>query len=427
MIRRLLTVALAAALTLAPVAAHAVTGTPMPYVKLQFFDSSGLVCNGCKLYTYAAGTSTPLATYTTAALSVANTNPVILDSAGRASVFLSATSYKFVLDSAADVTIWTMDNIGAVPFVNTDLDIPGTAGEALTAGNVVYLSDGSGGCGATAGRWYKADADLTCSSTTAQAVGFIPTDIASAASGSIRLSGRLTGLAGLSTGSVYYVSATAGAITSSAPTNSRPVAVSDSTTSIVISSGTTPAPASSTQAGIIALAAQDLGTGRKTVQAGSSSSRATVGGLILGPYITDLTTTGTGANDSIAAVPSIPANTLTTAGDVLTAVYYGTHSANANNLTWTFILGGTTIDTATVTPAGVGDWRLTIEIHMRTTTTQKIVMQLDYSDGGGPTHATSTSVTAGTKDLTTALTFNVQMTNAVAGTMTFNGAYFRLN
>ena len=49
----------------------------------QFFDDSGNPLTGGKVYTYAAGTTTPAATYTTSAGTVANTNPIILDAAGR--------------------------------------------------------------------------------------------------------------------------------------------------------------------------------------------------------------------------------------------------------------------------------------------------------------------------------------------------------
>lgn len=46
-------------------------------------DSNGLAMSGAKLHTYVPGTTTNKAAYTTAALNVAHTNPVIADSAGR--------------------------------------------------------------------------------------------------------------------------------------------------------------------------------------------------------------------------------------------------------------------------------------------------------------------------------------------------------
>lgn len=79
--------------------------------KLQFFDNNGNPLVAGKLYTYEAGTTTPLATYTDASATTPNTNPVILDSRGEANVWLTASSYKFVLKDASDVTIWTVDNV----------------------------------------------------------------------------------------------------------------------------------------------------------------------------------------------------------------------------------------------------------------------------------------------------------------------------
>jgi len=83
--------------------------TPTP--KMQFFAASGAPLAGGKLYTYAAGTTTPLATYTDDTGATANTNPIILDSRGEASIWLSGDPYKFKLTDANDVEIWTVDDI----------------------------------------------------------------------------------------------------------------------------------------------------------------------------------------------------------------------------------------------------------------------------------------------------------------------------
>ena len=66
---------------------------------------------GGKLYTYAAGTTTPLATYTDDSGATPNTNPIILNSRGEASVWLGTAAYKFKLTDATNVEIWTVDNI----------------------------------------------------------------------------------------------------------------------------------------------------------------------------------------------------------------------------------------------------------------------------------------------------------------------------
>jgi len=83
-----------------------------PQPKAQFFDASGTPLVGGKVFTYAAGTTTPLATYTDASAATPNTNPVILDSRGECNLWFStATSYKVVLKNATDELQWTVDNI----------------------------------------------------------------------------------------------------------------------------------------------------------------------------------------------------------------------------------------------------------------------------------------------------------------------------
>lgn len=81
-------------------------------VLLQLFDNYGEILAGGKVYTYEAGTSTPLATYTDLAGAVPNANPVILDSAGRASIRLTdGVAYKYIVTDSDDVTIQTQDNV----------------------------------------------------------------------------------------------------------------------------------------------------------------------------------------------------------------------------------------------------------------------------------------------------------------------------
>lgn len=93
------------------------TGQVMPPPKFTAYDANGDPCNGCKLFAYVAGTTTKQDTYTSSTLGTPNANPVVLDSAGRATVFLDSTdSYKFVLAPASDTDppaapIWTVDNV----------------------------------------------------------------------------------------------------------------------------------------------------------------------------------------------------------------------------------------------------------------------------------------------------------------------------
>jgi hypothetical protein len=83
----------------------------------QFFDDNGNPLTGGKVYTYAAGTTTPLATYTTSAGTVANTNPIILDAAGRTANetwLVAGTLYKFIVKTSADVLVGTYDGLPAI-------------------------------------------------------------------------------------------------------------------------------------------------------------------------------------------------------------------------------------------------------------------------------------------------------------------------
>lgn len=91
----------------------------------QFFDSNGDPYSGALLFVYLAGSSTRATTYNSSAGSVANTNPLVLDSAGRlqAEVWVTTgSSYKLVLAASGDgdsITnpsspIWTEDNITGI-------------------------------------------------------------------------------------------------------------------------------------------------------------------------------------------------------------------------------------------------------------------------------------------------------------------------
>jgi hypothetical protein len=80
----------------------------------QLFDNLGDVLAGGFIHTYAAGTVTPLATFTDAGGLSSNVNPVELDSAGRADIWLTpGSSYKFVLTDSAGNILETVDGIVA--------------------------------------------------------------------------------------------------------------------------------------------------------------------------------------------------------------------------------------------------------------------------------------------------------------------------
>lgn len=116
--------------------------------KAQFFDSVGAPLVLGKVYTYSTGTSTPLATYTDSGAGTQNSNPVILDPRGEADIWLDTTlTYRFILATAADVPIWTVDGIrafdntsGSISFIRSDTGATST--DLQTRGRlVVYAND----------------------------------------------------------------------------------------------------------------------------------------------------------------------------------------------------------------------------------------------------------------------------------------------
>lgn len=94
--------------------------TLLPNIFPQYFDDDGTPLAGGKIYTYTAGTSTPKETYTDEDAATPNANPVILDAGGRATIYIGAGAYKFILKDADDNTIDTIDDIEAVEDVSVD-------------------------------------------------------------------------------------------------------------------------------------------------------------------------------------------------------------------------------------------------------------------------------------------------------------------
>ena len=80
----------------------------------QFFDNNGVPLAGGLIYTYQAGSSTPLVTYTDNGGTTANANPIVLDSSGRVPNeiwLLNGYSYKFIITSASGTSLITLDNL----------------------------------------------------------------------------------------------------------------------------------------------------------------------------------------------------------------------------------------------------------------------------------------------------------------------------
>jgi len=124
-----------------------------PVARQRFFDDNGYPLAGGLLHTYAAGTTTPLATYTDQDAGDENENPIELDSEGYADIYIGTSSYKFRLTDSLGNEIWTKDNI-RLPVVDSGFSTGDVKISIKTVADSgwVLMNDttiGSSGSGAT--------------------------------------------------------------------------------------------------------------------------------------------------------------------------------------------------------------------------------------------------------------------------------------
>ncbi len=135
--------------------------TPAP--QFQPLSNSGAILPGAKLCTYSAGTTTPATTYSDAA-GTTNTNPITLNSAGRATIFVSSSAYKFILYNQGTgntcngfpvgALIWSVDNIrdyGLVAIEAGTLSGTGAANKCARWTGTTTLGASSVDCGTISG------------------------------------------------------------------------------------------------------------------------------------------------------------------------------------------------------------------------------------------------------------------------------------
>jgi hypothetical protein len=102
---------------------------------------TGLPLSGGLIYTYQAGSTTPLATYTTVNGNIANTNPIVLNPDGRtpSEIWLqSGYSYKFQIETSLGVVVQTLDNIYGIP------QSSGSGGSSIPSGCIIIWSGAIG-------------------------------------------------------------------------------------------------------------------------------------------------------------------------------------------------------------------------------------------------------------------------------------------
>lgn len=114
----------------------------------QFFTTTGLPLAGGLIYTYQAGSSTPLATYSDNGGVYANTNPIVLGTDGRPQTEIWLTygyNYKFVLQDSSYNTIQTYDNIYGI------IGVAPTSQASIPSGLIAIWS---GAVGSIPSGWY---------------------------------------------------------------------------------------------------------------------------------------------------------------------------------------------------------------------------------------------------------------------------------
>ena len=114
-----------------------------PFFATQFFDSDGDPLSGGLLYTYDSGTTDAQTTYEDQAGATPNTNPIVLDAAGRCDLWLDPTlEYTLLLKTAGGVTVDSWDDVvGAASGSGLVTSVQGLTGDvSLTADDIPFTT-----------------------------------------------------------------------------------------------------------------------------------------------------------------------------------------------------------------------------------------------------------------------------------------------
>ena len=118
--------------------------SPIGNSMTPFVGLDTLPLAGGLLYTYQAGTTTPLATYTGVDGLIPCANPIVLGVNGIAPtpIWLSSTNnYKFVLATAGNVVLYTYDNISGIPGAGSIVNVP-SGGIIVWSGAITSVPSG---------------------------------------------------------------------------------------------------------------------------------------------------------------------------------------------------------------------------------------------------------------------------------------------
>ena len=284
--------------------------TPTP--KQQIYGSDGNPLVGGKIYTYAAGTTTPLATYTDAGAGTANTNPIILNSLGQANIWLApSSSYKFSVYTSADVLLYTVDNIATpIDYLSlvTSLASPPPIGStapntgefttlAATTGTITTVNSTTVSATTVNATTVTATGTVTAETLTFEGGGSmtkVPESVIQPITASVAAN-ALTVTLNPTTLDFRSATLTSGTVVSR---------VISSAISVVVSSGSTLGTIAATQSRIVVLALDNAGTVELAVVNISGGNDLTETGVI-----TTTAEGGAGAADSASTIYSTTART----------------------------------------------------------------------------------------------------------------------
>jgi len=127
---------------LSPVLSGAQTVSILPNAMNQFIDANGAPYASGRVYFYSPGTTTPKNTWQDAGGTTLNTNPILLDAAGRAIIY-GIGSYREVLQDSLGNVVWDQLTQGLNPLSFSTAGTAGGTANALTLSSSTFtLTDG---------------------------------------------------------------------------------------------------------------------------------------------------------------------------------------------------------------------------------------------------------------------------------------------
>lgn len=85
--------------------------SPMPQIRAKFTNKLGIPLSGCKVYTYEPNSDIPKTTWLDIDKTAENTNPILLDAAGEADIFLDGL-YRIVIKDRFNFVVYDVEKTG---------------------------------------------------------------------------------------------------------------------------------------------------------------------------------------------------------------------------------------------------------------------------------------------------------------------------